>query len=827
AYCDLDENYIDAIFKLRIKIHNYNDQKIQGYYLEIILKDTEGKESQLKTISIDNINPDSESIIKLEEKIENPEKWTAETPNLYELILILKNYDQEIIEVEKNNFGFRKIEIGQNGEFIINGRSIILKGVNRHEHDPDDGRAVPLNRMIEDIKIMKQNNINAVRTSHYPNNPIFYDLCDIYGLYVMDENNLESHGARRRLPKGKNKWREAVIDRMVGMVERDKNHPSVIIWSLGNEAGNGKNFQLMKEATLKIDKTRPIHYEGDYAQKTSDFFSTMYSSPEELEKSGQLKKVRYNFIHCIKPKQYIGNPRILCEYAHCMGNSLGNFQEFMDVFEKYDNCIGGFIWDFIDQGLRKVSDEGKEYWAYGGDFGDIPNDGNFCINGLLLPDRKPNPELYEVRKVYQDIKVHSIDLTKGLIQIHNKFNFKPLDFVKLSWKLNENGKKIQAGAIENLNVNPNKKKEIQIPIKRPELKANSEYHLTIKFLLKDDTSWANKNHVLAWDQFKIPYQIPDKENDTIKDMDEINIEDKEELIIIKGKNFQVQFDKNSGTIKSYKYKENEFISDHLTPNFWRAPTDNDLGLARFVPIFKIFMRSFFSWKKSIKKRKIKSIKTKKNHHHSLEIEVRTKIPNGKSPLKTIYTIKGNGEIYVKNYFTPKKDMVRFGMQMKITREFNEIVWFGRGPHDTMYDRKLSGEIGIYKSYIEDLVHDYVRPQENGNKTDVRWALIKNSNNLGILISDIGGTLLNISAWPYTLEDLEEANHIHELPNRDLITLNIDYKQRGVGGDDVLFTGIHKQYKLKKNREYFYAFRIKPYEKDMEDITELAISRVEK
>ncbi|TFF87832.1 MAG: DUF4981 domain-containing protein, partial [Promethearchaeota archaeon] len=557
AYCDLDENYKDALLKVRIKIHNYNDEKIQSHNIEVILQDEEGKKLQLKKLSIDDINPDDESIVELEEKIENPAKWTAETPNLYDLILILKGADQEIIEVEKNKIGFRKIEIGEKGELIINGKSIILKGVNRHEHDPDDGRAVPLNRMIEDIKIMKQNNINAVRTSHYPNNPIFYDLCDKYGIYIMDENNLESHGARRRLPKGKKKWREAVVDRMLGMVERDKNHPSVIIWSLGNEAGNGKNFQLMKEETLKIDETRPIHYEGDYAQKTSDFFSTMYSTPEELEKSGKLKKITYNFIHSIKPKQYIGKPRILCEYAHCMGNSLGNFQEFMDVFEKYDNCIGGFIWDFIDQGLRKVSDEGKEYWAYGGDFGDKPNDGNFCINGLLLPDRKPNPELYEVKKVYQDIKVSSIDLTKGLLKIHNKFNFKTLDLVKLSWELRENGRKIQDGIIENLNVNPNEKKEIQIPLKKPELKANSEYHLMIRFLLKDDNLWADKNHILAWDQFKIPFKVPDQKDNPIAEMDELKIEEDENLIIIKGNNFHIKFGKELGAIESYLYKNRE------------------------------------------------------------------------------------------------------------------------------------------------------------------------------------------------------------------------------------------------------------------------------
>jgi beta-galactosidase len=822
AYCDLDEEYKDAILYLKIKIKNYINKKFEKYEIKTSLLDDTGQplESEYLANKVFDIDPNKEITIQLEKEIENPNKWTAETPYLYALLFILSDSDENILEVEQCKFGFRKIEIGENGEFLVNGKSIIFKGVNRHEHDPDDGRSVPLNRIIEDIEIMKQNNINSVRTSHYPNNPIFYDLCDKYGIYVMDENNLESHGARRKLPKGKKKWRESVIDRMIGMVERDKNHPSVVIWSLGNEAGNGINFNLMKEATLEIDKTRPIHYEGDYAQKTSDLFSTMYSTPNELERSGKLKKIRYMFIHSIKPQQYIGKPRILCEYAHCMGNSLGNFQDFMTVFEKYDNCVGGFIWDFIDQGLRKTTEDGKEYWAYGGDFGDKPNDGNFCINGVILPDRKPTPELYEVKKVYQNIKVHPIDLDKGLVKIHNKYNFIPLDFVKLSWEVTENGVKLQDGIIETLDIEAGVEKEFKIPFKKPKIRSDCEYHLLVNFSLKEDCLWADKNHIVAWDQLKLPYQIPKGIYEKIEEMNDLEIEDKENSISIKGNDFRIQFAKESGVIESYTYKNTEFISKPLIPNFWRAPTDNDLGLARFVPLVKIFMRSFFSWKKSSNKRKIKSIETEKLRPQVVRINVRSKIPNGKSPLETSYTIYGNGDIFIENTFTPKKNMIRFGMHMEIPNKFNKMTWFGKGLHDTMWDRKSSGLVGIHSGFVEDLIHDYVRPQENGNKTDIRWALLSNEDDQGFIISDIGGTLLNVSAWPYTQEDLDNADHIHELPRRDTITLNVDYKQRGIGGDSVIFNGIHEEYKLKKKRKYYYGFMIRPYEKNMGNITDI-------
>ncbi|MHA1232068.1 MAG: glycoside hydrolase family 2 TIM barrel-domain containing protein, partial [Candidatus Helarchaeota archaeon] len=822
VYCDFDKMYKDAILKIKLKIKNYSGAEYKDWHIEISMYDQEGnyvKSEPLLEKRFD-IQGFKEIIMEFEENIENPKKWTAETPYLYNIIFELKTPDGETIEAENCKFGFRKIEIGKNGEFLINGVPIIFKGVNRHEHDPDNGRAISYELMLKDIIIMKQNNINAVRTSHYPNHPKFYELCDEYGIYVMDENNLETHGIRYKIPKGRKRWRNAVIDRMIGMVERDKNHPCVVIWSLGNESGSGKNFKLMKEETLKIDPTRPIHYEGDFKQRISDMFSTMYSTPMELEKSGQLKKVRIYGLYTVKPKQYKGKPRILCEYAHSMGNSLGNFQKFMDVFEKYDNCVGGFIWDYIDQGLRKRSEDGKEYWAYGGDFGDKPNDKNFCINGILLPDRKPNPALFEVKKVYQNIKVLPIDLINGEIEILNKYYFISLNFVNLHWELTENGKIIQDGLIESLDIDPRQKKSIKIPFKKPVIKPNTEYHLMLKFELKEDTKWAQKGYIIAWDQFEIPFEKLEPKFLSIEDLPTLEYKEENDFFRIIGNLFEIKIGKKSGALESYKYNNYEFIVSPLIPNYWRAPTDNDLGLAKFVSFFKIFMRSFFSWKNAAKNRKIKKVEVIETKPQLIKINVQMKVKNTKGISNIIYKIFGNGDIIIENTIFPTKNMIRFGMQMGVPKQLNTLTWFGRGPHENMWDRNTGAAIGIYSGKVKDLIHNYVRPQENGNRTDVRWASLTSDDGKGIVISDIGGEYLYISAWPYTLEDLEKANHIHELPERDFIIFNIDYKQRGVGGDNPVFTGIHDEYKIKAKRLYKYAFRLRPYNENDIDLMQI-------
>jgi len=690
----------------------------------------------------------------------------------------------------------------------------MLKGVNRHEHDPDHGRAIPLNRMVQDIKLAKQNNINAIRTSHYPNDPRFYELCNEYGIYVLDECNLESHGLREALPGNDPEWTDACVDRMVSMVERDKNHPSIIIWSLGNEAGFGEIFKKMKNVTLELDSTRPIHYEGDYGHEITDIISYMYYSPKKLERSAT-KHFRKGDIR----------PHVLCEYAHAMGNSLGNFQKFMDVFEKYDNCIGGFIWDYIDQGLRKTSDDGKKFWAYGGDFGDKPNDRNFCINGIVMPDRKPNPALYEVKKVYQNIKVEPINLISGRIKIHNKYQFISLDFVEIIWELTANGILIQKDRLNNFNLKPNTQKEVMIPFKIPELKPNNEYHLKISSILSKNMTWADKGFLIALDQFRIPFEILETIYEDPNQYTDIKLINDNNSINLEGKDFRIFINKESGAIESFLFQETELIKSPLVPNFWRAPIDNDLGqydedLASFAknPLID------FSWKTASKMREIIKFSVNDLNPQVKRILVESKLPNSKKNLIIIYTIYGNGDIFIECNFTPNRNMIRFGMQMCIPGEFDRMTWYGRGPQETMLDRKTGAAIGVYSDLVENLIHPYISPQENGNRSDVRWVAMTNKDEFGLMISDIGGTLLNVSAWPYTMEDLEKARHSHELPCRKNITLNIDYKQQGVGGDVPAFSMLHSEYKLKKDIPYSYCFRLRPYYKDMGDFTNVAINK---
>jgi len=812
TYSELDKDYKDAKLHVIAKIHNYSDSLVENYSLEVTLLDQEENVVQEAPLAASKVTVKAgqEETIEISENIEAPKKWTSETPNLYNVILELKNANGEVIEVEHCRFGFRKVEI-KNRQILINGVRIYVKGVNRHEHDPDRARAISYDWMLQDIRLMKQFNINADRTSHYPNQAVWYDLCDEYGLFILDEANVESHGLHNKLPKSNPKWTKMVVDRMVRMVERDKNHPCIFMWSLGNEAGNGKNFIKMKEAALSIDQTRPIHYEGDYELIESDVFSTMYDSHENLERSGQFKSVTLGEIHKISPKRYRDKPHLLCEYSHAMGNSVGGFQEYWDIIEKYDNIVGGFIWDWVDQGLRKRDDiSGKEFWAYGGDYGDRPTDWNFNINGLILPDRVPSPALYEVKKVHQFIKVYPIDLLAGKVKIHNKHFYISTDFSNIFWELTENGIIIQKGELDPLALSPNSQQEVIIPIEKPEITPSAEYHLKIIFKLRDDTLWANKGHIIAWDQFELPFEkIPSNALNT-EPLPSVNITESNSAFTVSGEDFKVIIGKKTGGIESLVYKGTELISSPLVPNFWRAPTDNDRGLAKFVPILGVFQGG---WRKATKKRKVKSISYQQSSQNAVQVTVQSKMPRGKSGPQIIYTIYGNGDISIENSFTPCRDMIKFGMQVQIPSAFEKMTWFGCGPQENYWDRKAGAAVGIYSGLVGDLIHNYVKPQENANRCDIRWVAMTNNEELGLYISDIGGTLLSISAWPYTLADLEKARHIHELPKRDTITLNIDFKQRGVGTSFLWAHPLNK-YALKARKKYSYKFRIRPYSKEM-------------
>ncbi|MBW8000967.1 MAG: DUF4981 domain-containing protein [Planctomycetes bacterium] len=802
--CDLDDQYRDATLKVSANIKNYSNQKYNAPSIELKLLDENQKPfgfDNLKVKLDDGIDAQKDGLVKLQVNIKNPKKWTAETPNLYDILLILRDDNNEVIEVQTCKFGFRKVQI-KGGQLLVNGKPILIKGVNRHEHDPDHGRAIPVSRMIQDIKLLKQNNINTVRTSHYPDNPIWYDLCDRFGLYIIDEANIESHELMNYADifdslGNDPKWTKAHLDRTMRMVERDKNHPCIIIWSLGNEAGDGVNFEATSKWIHQRDTTRPVQYEAARERSLTDIVCPMYAKIEHLEKYAQKEQTR---------------PLILCEYAHAMGNSVGNLQDYWDVIEKYKYLQGGCIWDWVDQGLRKKTPDGKEFWAYGGDFGDKPNDGNFCSNGLVQPDRKPNPHLHEVKKVYQNIKVYPLDLKTGKVTIHNKYYFANLDFVNAAWQLTEDGYVIQEGNLDEMSLPPQQQQQITIPFEKPKLKSLAQYHLKVTFALKKDSLWAKKNHILAWDQFEIPFDLPEETENDISTSPPLKVEETDKEIIVTGKDFKIVVSQISGAIESFQYKNKNLIAAPLVPNFWRVPTDNDRGNG--MP------KRLAIWKHAARDKQIQSIDVENFNDRFVRIMVENKLPTAENAkLLNVYKIYPTGDVIVETKFTPNgklPQLPRLGMQMQIPSEFDNMQWYGRGPHETYADRKTGAAIGIYAGKVNQLIHQYVRPQENANRTDVRWAAFTNKNGSGILVT--GLPLLNISAWPYTMKTLENAKHPFELLQAQNITLNLDYRQMGVGGDDSWGAHTHPQYTLPP-KVYSYAFRLTPYSPKMGKIAD--------
>lgn len=784
----LDQDYRDAQLKLNVKVRNYGSATAAAQ-VEAALLDDSNKPVLDLPVRKTEVSGQSEISLDFEQKVANPRKWSAEQPNLYKLILTLKDGSGEVVEVIPCAVGFREVEI-KGGQLLVNGKAILIKGVNRHEHDPDLGHVPTREMMIKDIRLMKQSNINAVRTSHYPNTPEWYELCDRYGLYLVDEANIESHGMGYEPDQtlGNNPvWEKAHLDRIARMFERDKNHPSVIIWSLGNEAGDGVNFVKASQWLHEQDPTRPVQYERALQRPHTDIFVPMYATIEEI--------VRY-------AKTNPARPLILCEYAHAMGNSVGNLQDYWDVIESHNALQGGFIWDWVDQGLRKLTGDGKEFWAYGGDFGDKPTDGNFCINGLVQPDRKPNPHLHEVRKVYQYIKAFPVDLARGKVRILNKYDFLNLDFADIRWEVAADGVTIEEGRLPKLSLAPGMEQEVTVPFGKPELMPGTEYWLKLSFALAEDTSWAASGHVVAWDQFQLPFDAPPPPKADIAAMPPLKLQESNDAVTVEGKNFAVRVGKHSGSLESFVFAGRELIAAPLAPNFWRAPIDNDIG--NQMP------KRLSVWWVAGPNREVRGVNPAQSSPQVVRVEVQTILPAGGSDYRNTYTIYGSGDVVVEAAFTARArlpELPRFGMQMAVPGEFDQMTWYGRGPHESYWDRKTGAAVGRYSGPVKDQVHVYVRPQETGNKTDVRWVALTDKEGAGLLA--VGMPLLSASAWPFTMEELERAEHTHELPlSGRHITLNLDYRQMGVGGDNSWGARTHPQYML-PSQSYSYRYRLTP------------------
>lgn len=810
ARSKFDANYNNAELNVTAYIHNYADSAHYRTHLELDLVDAEGnyyKQSPLNEHLTVMILPGNESVVHLKHKVLQPNKWSAENPYLYKAILTLKDDDGNVIERVSSDFGFREVKV-EDGELLVNGQPIYIKGVNRHEHDPVTGRAVSRERMLEDVLIMKQNNINTVRLAHYPNHPYFYELCNKYGLYVIDEANIESHEIGYEPSKtlaNKLEWREAHVDRIRRMVERSKNHPSVIIWSLGNEAGDGTSFEVARDYIRQRDPSRLVQYERAGTRSYTDIICPQYSHPWELVNyaSGNAGAV-YTYAWTWGTFDYEASatrtqPWIFSEYAHCMGNSLGNFQDYWDVIEGHKYLQGGCIWDFVDQGLQATDADGNIYFKYGGDYQDYPNDGNFCCNGIVRPDRTPNPALYEVKKVYQYQKIEPVNLLKGEVDLFNKHFFIGTDHLQFSWELSENGQVIQKGDLPGYNVLPRQKMRIRIPFTQPVLKAGAEYHLKVSAALNQDVLWAPKGHVTAWDQYAVPFEVPAAAITSETSMQAVQLVQDDASIRVFNKAFSVEIDAHSGQLVSYKRKKTEMLTAPMKVNFWRVPTDNDRG--NKMPA------RLAVWKNPTLK--VAAVDVTQTKLSQVVVKVNSELGVGTdSRVVSTYTISGDGSVEVNTAVSLAgeniPEMPRFGVQMAIDDKYNNLSFFGRGPWETYWDRKTCGEVAVHKGKIEDFIHDYVRPQENGNHADVRWVTFRDGKTNGLKID--ANELIHFSAWPYSMATLEAATHPVFLTRDGNITLNIDYKQMGVGGDDSWGSKTHEKYWLNK-KHYEFGFTL--------------------
>jgi len=818
ARSDFDSEYQDADLKVDVELRNFTENQKQGR-VELYLNTKKGSS---KTLDAQNLLVDQEfaiqddNTITLQAKVHNPLKWTAETPHLYKLTLRLLTSDGQIETIKTISFGFRKIEI-QNDQFLINGKSILFKGVNRHDFDPDTGWVVSRERRLQDIVIMKQNNINSVRTSHYPNDPHLYELCDEYGIYVIDEADIETHGIRRLGIPGKlPEWKDAIVDRTERMVKRDRNFASIVMWSLGNEAGDGPNFKATKNAALKLDTTRPFHYEGDQTLEISDVLSLMYPTPEKEIQIGKKMPLKTTLFEKFEYKanfgenkpftieQYGNKPVMNCEFAHAMENSLGNFKEHMDIFEAYDNWCGGFIWDFVDQSIRKKTTDGKDFWAYGGDFGESKTHAHFCANGIIAADRTPHPSLFEVKKVYQYIDVRPGNLKKGEIFVKNKYTFSDLSGFLLEWSILEDGHIKAQGNIDPLDVPPGEERGLVLDIPEIDLQSTCEYHLLVSFRLKTEQLWSDVGYEVAWDQFPLnEYHPVGIQVDTKASVD-WGIKKQESVIVIVNSQSKLLIDRNTGALHSLDLGNGNLLKSSLQLCLFRALTDNDMGYGNFVKILKK-VNPAYRWLSAEQKVRVKDISVKNSDHQAV-IRCDLNIPGCKQA-KLTYVFYSSNILDIDLILVPKRDLVRMGLQADFSSEYNQLEWFGRGPHETYEDRKTGARIGIHHESIENLVHNYMRPQENGNRTDIRWARLLNKNGSGIEIKELAGDFMNISLHPWSTEELENANHIHELPDRDRVTLHIDHRQQGVGGDLPGMLSLLPQYKLSAGKKYQLSIRV--------------------
>ena len=799
ARSTLDESYTNGELDVDVEVLDYDGAETEATpEVEALLyaKPTDAEPVWRGPVTLEP-EADARWTGRVHTTIPNVRRWTAETPELYTLVVTRKEGDQ-VVEANRFQLGFRTVEVS-GGQLKVNGQAITIRGVNRHETDPDTAHVIDEASMIRDIELIKAANINAVRASHYPNDPRWYELCDQYGLYLIDEANIESHGYAdddsETLAK-EPEWLESHMDRTIRMVERDKNHPSIITWSLGNEAGDGPNFEATYAWIKRRDPTRPVQYEGAGRRAHTDIYAPMYKKIDFIEAYAKENPER---------------PLILCEYAHAMGNSVGNLQDYWDVMDAYPTLQGGFIWDWVDQSFFETDEQGRRYYTYGGDYGpeDVPTDQNFCNNGLVQADRKKNPSYFEVAKVYAPIDIADFDAKSGSVQLHNRFSFIDLSNYSLHWTLSADGVTLHEGDVETLSVQPGARARVSLDLPaRASGPAGTEQVLTLSVRTKAAAHGVPAGHETAWEQFIVadPSRTPRVREGT---MAKLTMHGSSSGVSVSGSGFSLEVDAATGQLGSWTAGGVEVLRHGIAPNLWRSPIDNDVG--NDMPK-RLGMWRDIDIETKVERGQLAPRRAVVNVTHTLSYAAEGP-PKVVGTITTRYTVFGSGDVVVDTTFEPAvtelPNLPRMGTRSVLPGGFDNVQWYGLGPHETYWDRKTGAKLGRYEAEAIDLYHPYTRPQENGNRSETRWMAVRNDAGAGLLVSGLGE--FDFGVYPFDPReafryDAKHNRHTNDVePTKDFVTLDVDLRQMGVGGDNSWGARTHPEYLLPAKA---YSFRVR-------------------
>lgn len=777
---DLDDEYKNGIFKVEAFLRTTKEVNVT---FELV----DAGENTVFTKTV--VAKEGKACI--DEVIADVNHWTAETPYLYKLFMTVED-DGQIVEVIPQNVGFRNIRL--NGEtFLVNGVAIKFKGVNRHDYSPQNGRVVSREEIEKDIILMKQFNINAIRTSHYPNSYYLYDLCDEYGMYLIAETDLECHGFELtgdyKWITDDPSWELAYVSRMTRMIERDKNHPAIIFWSLGNESAFGCNFRKMTDVAHEMDPTRLVHYEGDFDVESADVYSTMYTWIENPKKPYLMKDI------IEKSKK----PHIHCEYCHAMGNGPGNLKDYQDLVYAHDKLQGGFVWEWFDHGIESFTESGEKYYRYGGDFGDDPSNKDFCIDGLIMPDRTPSPGLYEYKKVIEPITTTAVDIQKGIINLLSRYDFANLDRFNLVYKVMEDDVILQTGFMAVPSIEARANKDITLPydLSAIKVKPGAHYYVNISYQLREDTRYASSGHELATAQFELPLY---KEGIVVRPEGILNVEKEHTTLHVKGANFSLDFNLVNGNLMNIVRDGMQVLSKGPRLTLWRAPISNDMEIIdKLKKVYflhlehEVVMNIDYHMEGNILKVEVDTINSTTNSAWHFKT-------------KYVYTVCPSGDILIDVEGTPSgrvdlaPDMLpRIGVSMHLDKSMEHVRYFGMGPGENYADSKEAAQMGLYANTVDGLFTNYVIPQENGNHMGCKWVSMTNDRGMGLLASTKGD--FNFSASWYEDKDLDDAKHTCDLVKRDYIVFNVDYKQNALG------TNSCGQWQLDKYRAKFEDFKL--------------------